>query len=202
MIVMLIGQDAIAGGGWPQPKGKGYFKVGQFSLISNRYYAPSGDVLNIATAGIHITSFYGEYGLTDRLTAIAYIPFFARATLNKQVSTLTGSLIAEGDELNSFGDTDLSLKYGLIRNKPIVVSATLTFGLPLGNSSGGSTGVLQTGDGEFNQLIAIEASRSFGKGKTYMSTFLGLTTGQGLFQTNCVLALKWVIVLMKNGSLP
>lgn len=164
---------AIAGGGWPQPKNKGFFKIGQYVLVSDQYFAPSGDILDIATAGIYITSLYGEYGLTDRLTAVAYVPFFTRATLNEQVSGLTGNVLEEGDEVNSFGDTDLGLKYGLITNKPIVVSATLTFGLPLGNSSGGNTGVLQTGDGEFNQMISIDASRSFAKGKYYVSAMLG-----------------------------
>ncbi len=171
--LLCIGQMAFAGGGWPQLKNRGFFKLSQFVLSSNKYYAPSGDILDIATAGVFITSFYGEYGLTDRLTAIAYVPFFARTTLNEQVSGLTGSLIAAGDASNSFGDTDLTLKYGLITNKPIVISASLTFGIPLGNASGGDTGVLQTGDGEFNQMVTLEASRSFAKGKTYVSTLLG-----------------------------
>jgi len=161
-----------AGGGWPQLKHKGYFKLSQFWLVSDKYYAPNGEIIDISTAGIFLTSFYGEFGLTDNLTIIANIPFFARATLNEQVSATTGEILAPGDVLNSFGDTDLSFKYGLIKNKPIVLSATLTFGLPLGNPSGGETGILQTGDGEFNQMIALDASHSFENGRSYISTYL------------------------------
>jgi len=65
------------------------------------------------------------------------------------------------------GDFDLTLKYGLIVDKPIVLSASLTFGLPLGNEAGGETGVLQTGDGEFNTMLTLEASTSFAAGKGY-----------------------------------
>ena len=170
--VLLLTQAIYAGGGWPQPKGKGYFKLGHYSIISDTYYSPNAEIIDIATAGIHISSLYGEFGFTNRLTGIAYLPFFSRATLNEQKSGRTGNIIAEGDELNSFGDADIGIKYGLIVNKPIVVSVGLTLGLPLGKPSGGSTGVLQTGDGEFNQIVSIEASRSLNKGKSWISGLL------------------------------
>lgn len=171
-LFLSLPQWVQAGGGWPHPKGKGYFKLSQYFIISDRYFSPAGDLLDIATASIYQTSFYGEYGLTNRLTAIAYIPFFSRATLNEQVSGFNGDVLAEGDAVNSFGDTDLTLKYGLIVNKPVVVSASLTFGLPLGNAAGGDTGVLQTGDGEFNQMVTIEASRGLRKGRAWVSALL------------------------------
>ncbi len=167
----LITSSAIAGGGWPTPKGKGYFKLSQFVLQANQYYSPSGEIIDISTAGIFISSIYGEYGVTDRLGVSAYIPFFSRATLNEQVST-SGILLAEGDAVNSLGDFDISLKYGLIVNKPIVVSASLTLGLPFGNPSGGSTEILQTGDGELNVMLSVEASRSFNGGKGYVNTLV------------------------------
>lgn len=172
LTLILLQQVLFAGGGWPQPKGKGYFKINQYAIRSSGYFAPNGEVIDIATTGIYISSFYGEYGLTDRLTLIGYVPFFSRATLNEQVSS-NGTLIAEGDSFNSFGDTDLTIKYGLITNKPIVLSASLTFGLPFGNNQGGRTGVLQTGDGEFNTLIALEASRGFNGGKGWVNTLIG-----------------------------
>lgn len=169
--LLCLTTNAFAGGGWPTPKGKGYFKLSQYVLQANQYYAPSGDIIDIATAGIYISSIYGEYGLTDRLGVAAYIPFFSRATLNEQVSS-SGVLLAEGDAVNSLGDFDISFKYGLIVNKPIVLSASLTFGLPLGNPSGGSTEILQTGDGEFNVMLSLEASTSFYGGKGYINTLV------------------------------
>lgn len=202
IIIMAISVNAaFAGGGWPQKKGKGYFKLSQYVIISDSYYSPAGDILDIATASVFNTSFYGEYGLTDRLTAVAFIPFFARATLNEQVSGRDGRQIAPGDDVNSFGDTDISLKYGLIVDKPIVVSATLTLGLPLGNEAGGNTQILQTGDGEFNQMITLEASRGLRKGRAWISTLLAYNNRTNNFSDELRLGLevghklgeKWIV---------
>lgn len=190
LILALCSNAAFAGGGWPQKKGKGYFKVSQFVIISDQYYSPAGDILDIVTASVFNTSFYGEYGLTDRLTAVAYVPFFSRATLNEEVSGRDGRQLSPGDEVNSFGDTDLSLKYGLIVNKPIVVSAMLTFGLPLGNDAGGDTQILQTGDGEFNQMISIEASRSLRKGRAWISTLVAFNNRSNSFSDEFRLGLE------------
>ncbi len=179
--LFLFSISVFAGGGWPQKKKKGYFKLSEFFIISDKYFTPSGDVIDIATSSIYITSIYGEYGITDRLTGIAYVPFLSRATLNEQVSGSTGNLIAPGDAVTSLGDFDLSLKYGLIVDKPIVVSATLTFGIPLGIDTGGDTGVLQTGDGEFNVMLTLEASRSFNQGKGYVNTLVAFNNRSNNF---------------------
>lgn len=182
----LLFQLSWAGGGWPAPKGGGYFKLSEYFIRSGGYYAPSGEIIDIATAGIYITSLYGEYGLTDKLTVIGYLPFFSRATLNEQVDR-NGMLIAPGDGVNSFGDTDLSFKYALITNKPIVMSASLTFGIPFGNSQGGETGVLQTGDGEFNTMLSVEASRGINEGRGWVNTLLAFNNRTNNFSDE----LRW-----------
>lgn len=170
LAILSFSLNAFAGGGWPAKKGKGYFKLNEFFIISDKYFAPNGDIIDIATSSIFITSVYGEYGITDRFTGIVYLPFLARATLNQQVGAVTQSLVAPGDALTSVGDIDISLKYGLVVDKPVVVSASLTFGIPSGVSVGGNTGVLQTGDGEFNVMLMLEASTSFHQGKGYINT--------------------------------
>ena len=168
---MLVGSSAFAGGGWPIPKGKGFFKLSQNAIRSDGFFTPSGDIVDIPTTSIYITSLYGEYGITDRFGVIAYAPFFSRATLNRQALP-NGDELAPGDEVNSLGDFDLSVKYGLITNKPIVLSTTLTIGLPFGNDMGGETRLLQTGDGELNIMLSVEASRSFNNGKSYINTLV------------------------------
>ncbi len=152
---------ANAGGGWTQPKGGIYLKLSEWWIISNQHYTDAGLIDPNTTSGIFNTSFYGEYGITNRLTAIAYVPFFSRAYMNNVVSGTTGKIITPGEAINSFGDTDLSIKYALNRGGLIRTAATLTLGLPLGNSAGGSQRNLQTGDGEFNQLLQFDASSSF-----------------------------------------
>ncbi len=174
---LLLVNFAIAGGGWPQPKGKGYFKLSQWWIIADQHYTDVGLVDPNITNGLFNSSFYGEYGITDRLTSVLYFPFFSRNTINNQVSATTGEVIKAGEGLNSIGDTDLGFKYGI--SKPgakFAISATLRFGLPLGKNSGGTENNLQTGDGEFNQMILIDAGTSFGSHEVpcYANLFVGV----------------------------
>ncbi len=148
------------GGGWPQPKKGGYFKLGQSIIVSSSFYGPTGDLVDITTIALYTTSLYGEYGLTERLTGIVYFPFFVRSTLNEIRFIQSGSTVP-GDEFNAIGDAEIGAKYSFNVDKPIVWSASLILGLPLGSTGGGDSQILQTGDGEFNQMIRIDASHSF-----------------------------------------
>jgi hypothetical protein len=171
-LMFLVAASALAGGGWPQPKGKGYFKLSQSYLLSSRIFDGNGNVIDLTPSyGYFATSFYGEYGFTDRLTGIIYMPFFARATKNELQYNQPGVPSEPGAALNSFGDTDIAIKYGLIVNKPIVVSATILFGLPLGDNGATNANALQTGDGEFNQMLRVDASHSFYPKKFYVSAY-------------------------------
>lgn len=164
-----------AGGGWPQPKGDGYFKLYQWWVIANQHYTDVGLIDPNTTNSIFNTSLYGEYGFSDRFTGVLNFPFFSRAYFNNTISGTTGELLVPGEAINSIGDTDLGLKFGLTKNKPLALSATLTLGLPLGNNEGGTQGNLQTGDGEFNQMLQVDAGRGFQLGKTpaYANAYLG-----------------------------
>lgn len=158
---------AKAGGGWPQPKGKGYYKISQMWILANQHFTDTGELDPNGTRGTYFTTFYGEYGITDRFTGIVNWPFFARSTINEQVSGTTGQVIDPGDAINGVGDMDITVKYGLTQNKRMAVSASLLLGLPLGQSTGGYDGTLQTGDGEFNQMLQVDAGTSFKVGNLY-----------------------------------
>ncbi len=172
LIYFTVASIAIAGGGWPQPKNKGYFKLSQSYILSSRIFDGNGNVIDLTPSyGYFATSFYGEYGFTDRLTGITYMPFFARATKTELQYNQPGVPTEPGAALNSFGDTDIAIKYGLLVNKPIVVSATILFGLPLGDNGATNANALQTGDGEFNQILRVDASHSFYPKKFYVSAY-------------------------------
>jgi hypothetical protein len=161
-----------AGGGWPQPKGYGYFKFSQSVLRATDYFSPSGDVLPITTTTFYTSHLYGEFGFTDRLTGLLSAPLFVRSTINHRESTINGAR-EEGDAFNGVGDIQLGLKYGLITNGPVVLSAALWLKLPTGDNVGGNTELLQSGDGAFSQMVLLEASHSF-----YPSPFYAtLSTG-------------------------
>jgi protein XagA len=172
-IFLLASVEIFAGGGWPIGKKKTYVKLGQNAIVSPFYYSPSGDIVDIRTTSLYTTSLYAEYGLSDRLTAILYLPFFVRATLN-EVQYRQSGRVDEGEMLNAIGDTDISFKYSLIKDKPIVVSTTVLLGLPLGETRGGASGILQSGDGEFNQMLRVDGSHSFYPKPLYASAYIGV----------------------------
>lgn len=176
LALSLFTQSLQAGGGWPQPKGWGFFKLSQWWLVADQHFTDTGLLDPNTTNGIFNTSLYAEYGFTDRLTGVLYLPIFSRALFNNTLSETTGEIIEKGEAINGLGDADLGIKYGLTVNKPIALSATATFGLPLGNDRGGSQGNLQTGDGEFNQMLQLDAGTGFKLGKfpAYSNIYAGV----------------------------
>lgn len=160
--IILSPVIGLAGGGWTKKKGEAYYKVSQWWVVASKHYTGNGGTDPNATTGIYNTSLYAEYGINDRITGILYFPFFSRNTRNAQVSAATGMVTTPGQSLNSIGDADIGIKYGLTKpGSKFVVAATLQLGVPSGNDSGGTDGSLQTGDGEFNQMVRVDVSRSF-----------------------------------------
>ncbi|HAS46220.1 MAG TPA: hypothetical protein DCS93_37410 [Microscillaceae bacterium] len=148
------------GGGWVAGKGHGYLRLGQRMIQANKFFNLGGEVIDITTAGVHITELYGEYGLGNNLEVSLYFPLFFRSTLNSIRFEQSGR-VQPGDEVNSIGDINVGIKYALIKNKPFVLSASLILGIPSGVVGGGNTQLLQTGDGEFNQMLRLDVGYSF-----------------------------------------
>ncbi len=172
ILFTMASYSSFSQGAWHKDRGTGYFKLAESFIVSDAFYSPEGEIQDIKTAGVYITSLYAEYGLTDRLTLVAYVPFFFRNTINEQEFAISTNTEA-GDESNSFGDTDLALQFGILKKGPWVLSTSLLLGLPLGETSGGESGVLQSGDGEFNQLLRIHGGYSFYPAPFYASAYVG-----------------------------
>ena len=107
-ISFLFSFSAFAGGGWPQPKGHGFFKFSQWWLISDQHFTDTGLLDPNVTQGIFTTSIYAEYGFTDRLTGILYFPLFSRTYFNNTVSATTGEILTAGEAINGVADTHIS----------------------------------------------------------------------------------------------
>ena len=144
---------------WAQEKGKGYYKVGVWWLEADEHYTNVGAIDPNATRGLFISSFFGRYGLSENLTVVGYIPH-TRVYQNSQVFS-SGRATISGEEFSSLGDSNLGLEYQWYRKRGWAISSSLTLGLPTGNSSGGSDGSYQTGDGEFNQIVRLHFGRSY-----------------------------------------
>lgn len=158
--------------GWTQAPGEGYFKLAQNGIRAGAFYNPIGEVVDITTTSVYTTLAYGELGLTPRLTALANAPLFVRSTLNRRESRVDGHVIP-GDESNGLGDIQLGLKYGLITKGPIVLAVSGVAKLPTGSPVGGSSELLQTGDGAWGFLSMVHASHSFYPSPFYASVSAG-----------------------------
>ena len=169
--VFFSGFDASAGP-WPRKKRVGYYQLGFGFMRANTYYEPNGRRIDIPTLADYTFSFYGEYGITDRITAVAYIPFVQRLTLNKQIGRESGVVFFEGDENTNVADPDIGIRFGLLQKGNTVVSAGLSFGIPIGDHTQQSG--LWTGDGEFNQRITLGVGHSFYPKPVYVSVEAGM----------------------------
>lgn len=169
LFILSLPICAIAGGGWTKKKGTGYYKLSEWWIISDQHFTNGGKIDPHVTTGIFNTSIYAEYGVSDRLTGILYLPFFSRTYRNAVISGTNGNVNSAGEAVNSIGDANLGIKYALSKpGSKFAFAGSLILGLPLGNDSGGSDGSLQTGDGEFNQMIQFDLSKSFSIGSLPM----------------------------------
>ena len=137
---------------WTKSKGKGFYKLDFSAINAADVFDMAGKVVPFRTLGNYSTSFYGEYGLTDKIMAIAYVPFYVRNVVNETKGRQTGNIIEPGIANDNFGDVDLGFRFALpIKN--VAVAATLMLGIPTGDAK--QVDGLFTGDGEFNQLLKI-----------------------------------------------
>lgn len=219
IVFLFAGQLVFAGGPWPQKKGGFYIKLSEWWTVFDQHYTDQGFLDPNVTTSIFNTTLYAEYGLSDRFTATINTPLLSRNIVNNVRSATTSEVIFEGDALNSFGDIDFSLKYGLTKpGAKFPISASLTLGIPTGVAQGGLQDNLQTGDGEFNQILQVHAGTGFNIGNlsAYASTYIGynnrtqgfseelrggLELGLGLFQNKLWLNSRLNIVeSLKNGD--
>lgn len=201
ILVILVSSNIFAGGPWTQKKGKGYYKLSEWWLTYNQHYTDSGEIDPNLTTGIFNTSIYAEHGFTDRLTGIIYAPIFSRNYHNNQVSATTGEIDIKGEALNSIGDFDITLKYGLTQaGAKIPISVSLTLGLPLGQTGKGELNILQTGDGEFNQMIQLDAGTGFQIGNTnaYASAYVGINNRTNGFSEEFRYGIEFGVGLMQQ----
>ncbi len=167
LIVSLHAQS-----GWTPPRGEGYFKLSQSMIRAGQFFNPDGDLIAITTTSIYTTSLYGEYGITDRLTAVLSAPVFVRSTINKRESSVDGFVIP-GDEFNGLGDIAFGGRYGLIHRGPVVLSASALLKLPSGENAGGQSELLQSGDGAWGLTAMLHASHSFYPAPLYATLSAG-----------------------------
>ncbi len=222
LIISLFSINTYAGGGWTKQKGKTYIKVSGWWIESKNNFNGEGIESSAAVdRGLFNVNIYVEYGVTDRITAIGYIPFFSRAYENREIDQ-DGLVSGErpGGDINTFGDSEIGVKYRLFKNERVSLAGSLILGLPFGDEgSVDDIPSLATGDGEFNQIIRFDAGVSllnnsnlslYGNGylgfnnrtNGFSDEFrFGLEVGVGLFDTSLWVVQKLdLIESFENGD--
>lgn len=157
-LILLLSFNTYAGGGWTKEKGKSYIKVSGWWVESKGFFSGNGtETKSTVENGLFNVNIYAEYGISSKLTAIGYVPFFSRSYQNKEVDQ-NGNVneALPGGDLNSFGDSEIGIKYSLYKKGRIAIASSLILGIPLGNNGDDQELALATGDGEFNQLLKID----------------------------------------------
>jgi protein XagA len=143
---------------WTKSQGSGFYKLDYSTIQATDVFSPKGDLIPTRDLGNSIASFYGEYGITNKITAIAYVPFWVGNTAGAYPASGTIPALPSAS-FSSFGDVDLGFRIALpVKN--IAMSVNVLFGLPTGTPT--QANGLATGDGEFNQMIKL----AVGTGKT------------------------------------
>ncbi|WP_276167718.1 hypothetical protein [Zobellia alginiliquefaciens] len=156
--------------GWTR-EAKGFYVQATASYFSsNDYYTTEG---RLADQGSTFNSggllLYGEYGITDRFTALVDVPI---VRLNSFSTTET---------VAGVGNIQLAVKYKLLKNFPLSLQVALDIPSNNGENFAQSTTPddfgqfneinLPLSDGEFNVWTTLTASHGFANGKTYASAF-------------------------------
>lgn len=171
ILLLACTQHEARAGAWTQTRGHGFYKLEGRYIHARRYFEPNGKIIDIPTLSDFAMSFYGEYGFRERFTVIAYVPFYKHLALNRQIGRDRGFVYFPGDSASGFADSDVGFRIGLKQSGATVVSGRVMLGLPLGENEQKSG--LLTGDGEFNQLLALELGHSFYPLPLYFSGEVG-----------------------------
>jgi protein XagA len=158
-IVLFVDPSVSSAQAWTKAQNSGFYKLDFSRIGATDVFNTKSEVIPYRTITNTITSFYGEYGITNKFTLLGYIPFLVNNQLGA-TKNATGGIVLPAVSATNFGDVDLGVRYQLYNKNGISLSANLLLGLPTGNST--QANGLITGDGEFNQVVKL----AIGTGKT------------------------------------
>ncbi len=175
-LALVLQGSLQAGGPWAKGKGKTYIKLSEWWTVFDTHYNDIGLLDPNVTTGIYNTSLYAELGLSNKFTATFNGALFSRNFMNNIRSGTTNDILIQGEALNSLGDIDIGLKYTFNQEARIPVALSVVLGLPTGIAGGGTQGNLQTGDGEFNQIVQLDFGSGFkvGNSDAYFAGYVGI----------------------------
>jgi hypothetical protein len=145
-------------GPWPQGRRHAYTKLSFQYLQAREYAQPDGTVFEIPRLTATEVSFFGSFGLTDRLTLWTNVPVVR-----------SSDLADDPDELGretGLGDLGFAVQAQVGSRGPWVVAVRGAIQVPTGDETR-SEGLQATGSGVFESSGVLGAGRSFGGGRGF-----------------------------------
>lgn len=147
-IISTISLSSYSQSGWTQEKGKYYVKISGQNTQSSKHFNQLGKTTKNSEFGIFSLGAYAEYGKTDKLTIIGFVPVFTN--FNKSLSKQTNDNVFENIESIVFGDPEISAKLKLFKTNRIATALTGKLRIPLGGGEANHGITLSTGITLFN----------------------------------------------------
>ena len=167
LLVVTFAQSANAGGPWPRKKNSGYAQLGFTYIGYSKFFNHDGQVTDLRRGVTDFTSqLYVDFGLTDRLTFSANLPFKYVATGDKIFSADTSYFRDTVPAGNLFGLNNvlLGFKYNII-NKKVLFTVGLNGEANVAKYDSLTT--LRTGPSAFVIHPYVSTGGSFYKGKFF-----------------------------------
>ena len=148
--------------GWTKGKTEGFYQLSFNRFSSSDYFTLAGEQLETNQFTQNSLVFYGEYGLTDKLTIVANWPL---QVWNGFSSTET---------VSGLGDLRLEFKQALLK-KYLPLSVSVAPEIPIGKANNFANSTLNdfesinlpSGDGEFNVWTTLATSFSLANAPLY-----------------------------------
>ena len=172
-LILTFSLSAMAGGPWPRKKNSGYAQLGFTYVGYSKFFNHEGNITELPRAVTDITAqVYLDFGLTDRLTMTANLPFKFVSTGDKVFAsdpTYFTDTTVFNDTLSAaslFGlnNVMLGFKYNII-NKKVMFSAGLNAEANVAKYDSLST--LRTGPSTFVIHPYLSVGTSFFRDKFY-----------------------------------
>ncbi len=177
-----------AGGPWPLKKGQGYYKLSEWWVRHDQHFDTGANLIPHKRAWYYRSALYGEVGVAKGWSLLVNVPFYIN----------TGRIT--GEQIGGFGDVDVGIKYGFSTSK-IPLAISFSMGIPSSRTEDISGVLLQTGDGEFNQILRADIGKSFSiKGRqAYIASYLGFNHRTEGYSDEVLAGLEFGMAFLKNN---
>ena len=102
VLLIIISISQISSAQWSKGKGNGFYKLSAWNLSADQYFSSSGEITPLNDRTFFNLNFYGEYGVSEKLDIIAYLPFYSRLSKESAIRS---------ESFSSLGDFELGINY-------------------------------------------------------------------------------------------